>query len=251
MDGIINVDKPRGLTSAKTLYKIRSITKVRKSGHAGTLDPGATGVLIICQGKATKLVERLMDQPKVYRATARLDLTSESYDVDNPTTDVTVEQPPTIDAVRETLSTFEGSIMQVPPRFSAIKLRGMPAYKRAARGETFEIEPRPAMVYWMHLHEYSWPELDFEMCCGRGTYVRSVIRDLGIGLKTGGCLTSLVRTQVGPFKLSAAWTIDKMQDADAGAYLIDREEAIAMLSDGSAAVPDRPTLSPPCADQPR
>jgi tRNA pseudouridine55 synthase len=191
-----------------------------------------------------------MDQPKVYRATARLDITSESFDVDNPTTEVTVEQPPTIDAVREALGKFEGHIMQVPPRISAIKLRGLPAYKRAARGEDFEIKPRPAVIYWMHLHAYAWPEVDFEMCCGRGTYVRSVIRDLGIGLGTGGCLTSLSRTRIGPFKLEASWTIDRIQAAEHGSYLIDLEDAVGMLSDGPVEVPDRPAGAPACSDQP-
>ena len=120
MDGIINLNKPVGITSAKALYRVRSLTRQRKSGHAGTLDPAASGVLVICLGKATKLVESIMDQPKVYRATARLDVTSESFDSDRPLIPVEVANVPTLETVQAACTSFEGTIEQVPPQISAI-----------------------------------------------------------------------------------------------------------------------------------
>jgi tRNA pseudouridine55 synthase len=211
MDGLINLYKPAGITSAKALYRVRKITRVRKSGHAGTLDPGATGVLIVCLGKATKLVEGLMNQPKVYRATARLDATSETFDSDSDLTPVAVTDRPGMADVAAALASFEGEIEQVPPGISAVKVRGVPAYRRVREGEAVTLKPRPARIYWLHLHRYEWPTLDFEMACGRGTYVRSLIRDLGAALGTGGCLTSLARRAVGPFSIDNAWTFERME----------------------------------------
>ena len=245
LDGIINVNKSVGITSAKTLYRVRSITRQRKSGHAGTLDPGASGVLVLCLGKATKLVESIMDQPKVYRATARLDATSESFDSDRALTPVSVGDPPRIDLVRAALALFEGVIEQVPPQISAIKIDGVPAYKLARRGRTVELQPRPVNVYWVQMHGYEWPMLDFEVCCGRGTYVRSLIRDLGEKLGSGGCLTSLIRRRVGPFTDSDAWTLDALEAASSSReYLIDLERARLLLERSAVVIPDRPGGDP-------
>lgn len=230
MDGLINFHKPVGITSAKALYRVRTITGQRKSGHAGTLDPAASGVLILCLGKATKLVENLMDQPKVYRATARLDVTSESFDSDRPLQPVAVEMLPTIEQVRAALASFEGTIEQVPPGISAVKVGGVPAYKRAARDEVVALKPRPVRVDWIRLHAYSWPAIDFEMCCGRGTYVRSIIRDLGLALGTGGCLTALIRTRIGPFSIDDAWTFDRLQQAPPAEYLTPFDRAVSLLT---------------------
>jgi tRNA pseudouridine55 synthase len=238
LHGLINLHKPVGITSAKSVYRVRSITRQRKSGHAGTLDPGASGVLIICLGRATKLVERLMDLPKVYRATARLDVTSESLDSDRPWQPVEVAHVPEEQEVRQACAAFEGLIQQVPPDISAVKVGGRPAYRRARRREPLELKPRPVTVYWVDVHRYAWPDLDFELACGRGTYVRALIRDLGGALSTGGCLTSLVRSQVGPFTLDEAWTFERLGAADdPGRYVIPIERAGAVLSD--ARIPPR------------
>ncbi len=246
LDGIINLDKPTGITSAKALYKVRSITRQRKSGHAGTLDPGASGVLVLCLGRATKLVERIMDQPKVYRATARLDVTSESFDADRELVSVTVAEPPTEAALHQALTRFEGTIQQLPPNISAIKIGGVPSYKLARKGRTVALRSRPVQVYWLHLHRYEYPELEFEMCCGRGTYVRAIIRDLGDTLGTGGCLTSLVRTRIGPFSRDNAWTIDALADTASPAdYLIELDECKRLLDPGAIAIPPRPVPRAP------
>lgn len=241
MDGIINFNKPVGITSAKALYKVRTITHQRKSGHAGSLDPNASGVLVLCMGRATKLVEQVMNQPKVYRAVARLDVTSDSFDSDRPLMPVPVARPPTPDELRSALLSFEGAIEQTPPDISAVKVGGVPAYKRARRNQPLELKPRQVHVYWLHLRSYDFPNLDFEMCCGRGTYVRALIRDLGQRLNTGGCLTSLVRLRVGPFAIAEAWTLDAMRDADPAAYLIELPRAVSLLDAGATTVPPRPT----------
>ncbi len=242
MDGIINLNKPTGITSAKALYRVRSITGERKSGHAGTLDPAASGVLVLCLGKATKLVESIMDQPKVYRATARLDVTSESFDCDRPLRPVTVATIPTRDAVRARCETFKGTIEQTPPQISAVKVGGVPAYKRRVAEGPVVLAARPVTIYWLHIHAYAWPTIEFEMCCGRGTYVRSLVRDLGERLGVGGCLTSLTRTRVGPFTVESAWSIEALGNtAEAGEYLMDLEPSRKALAPGRVVIPPRPT----------
>jgi len=239
--GIINLNKPIGITSAKAVYRVRKITGERKSGHAGTLDPNASGVLLVCLGKATKLVERVMDQPKVYRAVARLDLTSASYDAERETAPVEVAHPPTVEAVNNAIASFEGLIQQVPPAVSALKIKGMPAYKLARKRRPIELEPRTVRVYWMRLHRYAFPEVDFEMCCGRGTYVRALIRDLGEALGAGGCLTCLTRTQVGPFRQSEGWRFGALEAAPSiDTYLTDLAECEGLLEPQATRPPAPP-----------
>jgi tRNA pseudouridine55 synthase len=245
LHGIINFDKPTGITSAKALYKVRSITRQRKSGHAGTLDPAASGVLVLCLGRATKLVERIMDQPKVYRATARLDVTSDSFDLDRPLIPAPVRSVPDLDTMRATCAEFEGAIQQVPPSISAVKVGGRPAYKHAARGKPVELAARPVHIYWLYLHAFRYPEIEFEACCGRGMYVRALIRDLGERLGTGGCLTSLVRRRVGPFHQSEAWSLDRLKAAaDPSEYLIDLSQAQQFLAPEAMVIPPRPSDPP-------
>ncbi len=239
MDGLINLYKPHGITSAKAVYRVRRITRVRKSGHAGTLDPIAEGVLLICLGGATKLVEKLMDLPKVYRASARLDVTSESYDSEGPVTPVHVPVVPAREQVQSVMATFEGRIQQVPPKFSALKVDGLPAYRRAREGEDVSMPARPAVVYWLHLVEYAWPRVTFEMACGRGTYVRAIVRDIGLALFAGGCLTELVRTRVGPFHAESAWTLEAL-DA-----LRDPLQAVQPLETARTHLDDPAFTAPP------
>lgn len=229
MDGIINLNKPVGITSAKALYRVRAIVGERKSGHGGTLDPMACGVLLICLGKATKLVERIMDQPKVYRAAVRLDVTSDSFDAEAEVRDVSVESIPKECNVGAALAAFEGDIAQVPPSVSALKVGGIPAYKRARRGESLVLEPRRARIYWIRMQRFTWPELEFDVCCGRGTYVRAVVRDLGQALGTGGCLTRLERTQIGPFTINDSWSFESLDRDTTSDYLVSLPEAVRIL----------------------
>lgn len=234
MDGVINFDKPVGITSAKALYRVRALTGFRKSGHAGTLDPGAEGVLLICCGRATKLVEQLMGLRKVYRATGRLDVTSASLDSDSPHEAVPCARVPVAEEVAAALAGFAGVIDQIPPAISAIKISGRPAYKLARRGEAPELRARAVTIHWLRLHQYEWPMIDFEMSCGRGTYVRALIRDLGARLGVGGCLTSLARTRIGPFARAAGATFDDLE-REGGTRLIPIERVVELLADRDAA----------------
>lgn len=240
LDGIINLNKPTGITSAKALYRVRSIVRERKSGHGGTLDPGASGVLLICMGRATKLVERIMDQPKVYRATARLDVTSDSYDSDATLRPVEPTAVPDTAAVAAALRDFEGEIQQIPPAISAVKVGGRPAYEWARMGKTVALAPRLARVYWTCLHTFVWPTLDFEICCGRGTYIRAIIRDLGAQLQTGGCLTSLERTCIGPFHIGDAWTFESLERSEPRDYVVELSDTLRRLDPAQLTVPTRP-----------
>jgi len=242
MDGLIILNKPIGITSAKALYRVRKSTGVRKSGHAGTLDPGAAGVLVLCMGKATKLVESLMNQPKVYHAAARLDVTSESYDSDYPLIDAPAARIPDPEEVIAACRRFEGDIEQIPPAISALKVDGRRAYKRRRVGESIELKPRPARIYWLCVRRYEWPVLEFDVACGRGTYVRALIRDIGAALGAGGCLTALTRAAVGPFDIRRACSFADLEGAErAEDYLIPLEQARALLSKQAVEAPPRPT----------
>ncbi|MFN0136110.1 MAG: tRNA pseudouridine(55) synthase TruB [Phycisphaerae bacterium] len=229
MDGIIVLDKPAGISSAKALYKVRKLVGQKKSGHAGTLDPAATGVLVLCLGKATKLVEQIMGLPKAYRAAARLDVTSESFDSDRPLIPVDCPSVPDAASVAAAMQTFEGDIEQMPPAVSALKIGGRRAYRMKIDVAEAQLRPRAARIYWLKLHAYDWPTLDFEMACGRGTYVRSVIRDWGAKLSAGGCLTALRRTQVGPFHIDDSWTLERIE-TQPQACLIPLERAAEMIA---------------------
>jgi tRNA pseudouridine55 synthase len=214
MDGLLNYCKPPGISSARALDQVRRATHQRRSGHAGTLDPFADGVLLICLGKATKRVEKLMELAKGYRAVARLDVTSESFDIDRPLTPVTITHVPTIEEVAAALDSFRGVIEQTPPSVSALKLGGVPAYRRVLRGEVVQLAPRKVTIYEVNLLRYKFPEVEFSLTCGRGTYVRAVARDLGTRLGAGGCLTQLTRTAVGPFYCEDAIRLEQLSDAE-------------------------------------
>lgn len=246
MDGLINLDKPAGISSTRALERVRRATGQRRSGHAGTLDPAAGGVLLVCLGKATRLVERLMDQPKVYTATARLDVTSESHDAASPMIPIDVRTPPEASEVLQAAARLEGLIEQVPPVISAIKVAGRPAYRLARSGRPPQLAPRLVKIYWIHVVEYCWPRLSFSLACGRGTYVRAVIRDWGAALGAGGCLTSLTREAVGPFRRAEACTIEQLERAaDAAPFVVPLERVRELLSTDPPPIPARPVSAQP------
>ncbi len=242
MDGLIIFNKPVGITSAKALYRVRKIVKQRKSGHGGTLDPGATGVLVLLMGKGTKLTELIMNQPKVYRATARFDVTSESLDSDSGLLPVQVARVPDEMVVLTAARTFEGEIQQIPPKISAVKVGGKPAYKRAWQGEDIPLAAKTVQIYWLAVHAYHWPKIDFEMACGRGTYVRSLIRDWGKAMGVGGCLTSLSRTRIGPFSIDNTATFDQLESDAPEQHVIPLEEARRLLDPEAIEVPQKPDV---------
>ena len=204
LNGVLVIDKPLGWTSAKVCSTVRWATEGAKVGHAGTLDPLATGVLVCCLGKATKSIPRRMDDEKVYIATIALDATSTTEDLEGEVTPVHVPEPPTRADIESAAAGFIGGIMQTPPIFSAVHVDGQRAYHLARKGKTPEVRAKPVIIHEITVDEYEWPRLVITVRCGKGTYIRSIARDLGKALGTGGMLTALVRTRVGEYMIENA-----------------------------------------------
>jgi tRNA pseudouridine55 synthase len=203
--GIINVNKPAGMSSARVVARVkRMLPRGTKIGHAGTLDPFATGVLLLLVGKATRLCERLMDAPKQYQATVKLGATTPTEDPESPETPTPDVRPPARQQVETALRNFVGEILQRPSAFSAMKVGGRRAYDLARKGHQVELKARPVKVYAIEMLDYEWPFVRLRIDCGRGTYIRAIARDLGEALGTGGYVTALCRTRVGTFALEGA-----------------------------------------------
>lgn len=235
VQGIINLDKPAGISSARAVARVkRLLPRGTKIGHAGTLDPFATGVLLLLVGKGTKQCERLMGEPKQYETTVKLGATTATLDPESP------EEPfsstPASSGVSASsalfspahgpgymsaskgreeieivLARFVGDIQQRPPTFSAMKVGGRRAYKLARAGEPVELAPRTVRVYGIELLNYDWPLLRVRIDCGRGTYIRAIARDVGEALGVGGYLTQLRRTRVGSFDASSVITLEQLE----------------------------------------
>ncbi|MBL8885052.1 MAG: tRNA pseudouridine(55) synthase TruB [Phycisphaerales bacterium] len=229
--GLLIIDKQQRFTSMdvcailRTRLRRAGAPKRIKVGHAGTLDPLATGVLVVLVGKATRSVNVYMASEKEYTTTVDLSRSSNSDDLGGEVTDVAVANPPDRAAVERALGAFRGEIMQLPPQFSAMKVGGRRAYALAREGTHAPLQPRPVQIYELELRGYSWPNVDLHIRCGKGTYIRSFARDLGIALKTGGILTALRRTRVGAFDLSMAKTLEQLPQ-------ILRQEDLLPLIDG-------------------
>lgn len=221
ISGIINLNKPAGMSSARAVSFVkRLLPRGTKIGHAGTLDPFATGVLLLLVGRATRLCERLMDQPKQYEATIRLGATTATDDPESPELATPGACAPERPQIEQALNQFEGRILQRPPAFSALKVGGRRAYDLARRGSPVLLQPRPVQIYEIELIEYAWPLLDLRVDCGRGTYVRALARDIGAALQTGGYLQALSRTRVGQFPLEQAVTIDRLREDSVQNHLL-------------------------------
>ena len=200
MNGLLVIDKPGGMTSRNVVNRVqRWFPKGTKVGHTGTLDPLATGVLVVCVGAATRLADLVQGMGKSYRSRFRLGARSDTDDADGTVTPVPGATPPTEEQVRATLGTFVGQIEQRPPAYSALKLGGRRAHDLARRGKVVSVAPRVVRVDAARLLGYDWPFVDVEIDCGKGTYIRSIARDLGEKLGCGGLVEALRRTRVGPF----------------------------------------------------
>lgn len=211
LTGLIVVDKPVGLSSMGVVRRVRRASGGAKTGHAGTLDPLATGVVICCLGKATKSVEKLMGQPKVYDTTVDLSAFTNTDDLEGERQEVEVTDPPSIQRIEQICKSFIGTIQQTPPAYSAIHINGQRAYKLARRGEVVDMPTKTVRIDAIDILEYAWPMLTLSITCGRGTYIRSLGRDIGKQLGTGGHLAALRRKAVGGYNLEMAHPIERFE----------------------------------------
>lgn len=210
--GFLNIYKPKGLTSHDVVARLRKITKVRQIGHTGTLDPFATGVLPICIGKATRLIEYL-DDDKEYLATVQFGKNTATYDLEGEIT-ATFDKKVTEEDVKNTLKDFEGEISQIPPIYSAIKVNGKKLYDYARQGQDIEIKPRKVTISKIELKEFdkTSQSAKITVACSKGTYIRSIVYDLGAKLGCGGYLTALERTQAGKFQVNTAIKLEDLTE---------------------------------------
>lgn len=208
--GIINVYKEKGFTSHDVVAKLRGITRQKKIGHTGTLDPDAEGVLPVCLGSATKVCDLLTDRDKVYRTVLLLGMDTDTQDIsgtvleEKEVTGITQEQ------VTDAVMSFIGEYAQIPPMYSAIKINGKKLYELAREGKTVERKPRNVTIHDIRIRKIDLPRVEMEVSCSKGTYIRTLCHDIGERLGCGGCMESLLRTQVGHFSLDNSIRLDEI-----------------------------------------
>ena len=213
IDGVMNLNKPAGLTSRQVVNIVQRLARPAKVGHAGTLDPLATGVLVVCVGSATRLIEYVQRMPKRYHGTFLLGRFSTTEDIEGEVTELADPPQPSPTAVEDATRQFVGCIQQRPPAYSALKIEGRRAYKLARRGEAVELKPRPITIHSMDIVRYDYPELVLDIACGSGTYVRSLGRDLAEALGTAAVMSALERTAIGNFRVDEALDPGTLTDA--------------------------------------
>lgn len=228
LHGLLVVDKPPRLTSHDVVGRIRRLTGIRRVGHAGTLDPFATGVVVIAVGRATRVLQHVENTDKCYVAHIVLGAETDSGDVDGVV--VARQSPeswPDDKQVREVIATFIGEIEQIPPVYSAIKVGGQPLHRQVRAGKTVEAPPRLVTIHAIDVHSYEPPDLVIAVHCAKGTYIRALARDIGVSLGTYGYCHSLRRVAVGRFSIEQAWPMDELMELDA----IDNWHDIAIHPD--------------------
>lgn len=230
LKGIINIDKPQNYTSFDCVAILRRAAWTKKIGHTGTLDPMATGVLACCIGPATRILEYLEDDIKEYHCTLRLGIETDTCDIWGSVT--ALQDVPEIEesAIRQAFAAFEGPIEQIPPQYAAIKVDGRKLYEYAREGRHVEVPARPVTIHELEILDIREEEVDFRVVCSKGTYVRSLCRDIGKRLGTGGTMAALRRTRTGMCRIEESLPIEAVKDMDAAAlepYIIPMEKALA------------------------
>jgi len=207
---IILIDKPSGPTSFQVVSKIRNITGVKKVGHSGTLDPKASGLMIVCTGKKTKEMDNFINLNKTYTGIIRLGLTSPSMDLETECTEIHIPVDLDEKKIFEVRDGFLGEIEQIPPMFSAIKIRGKKLYNLARKGKTIEREPRKIFIEKFEIDKVDLPDIHFTITCSKGTFIRVIADDFGKKLNSGGILLELRRTGIGEFRVDEAIRMDQI-----------------------------------------
>ena len=217
------------MTSRQAVDVVKRLVRPSKVGHAGTLDPLATGVLVVCVGAATRLIEYVQRMPKSYVGTFMLGRHSTTEDIEGEVVELADAPVPALDQIQAVAREFEGEILQRPPAFSALKVNGRRAYKMARKGETVELQARPISIHRIAVRAYEYPQLVLEVDCGSGTYIRSLGRDLAESLGTAAVMSVLVRTAIGKFDLRSALDPDKLTKENIGRYLLPMIHAVDYL----------------------
>lgn len=205
MFGLLNINKPKGLSSRDAVNRVSRCVKRVKIGHCGTLDPLATGVLVVALGQATRLVSYVQQTEKTYEGSFRLGCHSPTEDIESDVIEIPNAPSVTEEQIRDCLNMFQGEIEQVPPLYSALKVNGKRAYELARKGVDVELPARPVTIYELQLLDFDYPDFRLRICCGAGTYVRSLGRDIGKALGSGAVMTSLIRTAIGGFEVGAGF----------------------------------------------
>ena len=213
LSGILNVNKPSGMTSFQVVALVKRLSGERRVGHAGTLDPMATGVLPVCLGKATRVIEYLAEATKTYRAEIELGAATDTYDAEGQVTERGDSSAIDRQWLESALDSFRGLILQTPPMHSALKYQGKPLYELARAGITVERKERVALIHTLELVDWQPPVVTIEVVCGKGTYIRSIAHDLGQALGCGAFLSSLVRLRYGPFDVRDGISVSQLEDA--------------------------------------
>ncbi|APC40913.1 tRNA pseudouridine(55) synthase TruB [Clostridium estertheticum] len=222
MNGILNVFKPTGITSFDVVRLIRKISKVKKVGHAGTLDPEASGVLPVCIGKATKAIDYIMGDFKIYETELKLGVITDTYDREGKILKES-EVNSGVDEITLAIKSFIGEIKQVPPMYSALKVNGKKLYELARAGIEIEREARPITIYDINITDIKLPYIKFTVKCSKGTYIRSLCYDIGEKLKCGGMMWNLQRTATGQFHIDNAININELNEENINKYIMPIE----------------------------
>ncbi|WP_411682963.1 tRNA pseudouridine(55) synthase TruB [Clostridium thailandense] len=225
MDGILNINKPTGMTSFDVVRKVKNIAKTKKVGHTGTLDPEASGVLPICIGRATKLVDYIMNDYKIYKAELKLGVITDTYDREGKilkTSQINVSK----EQVESVINSFIGEIEQVPPMFSALKVNGQRLYSLARQGIEVERKARKINIYDINILDINIPNIIFEVKCSKGTYIRSLCYDIGERLECGGTMWNLQRIKTGAFNILNSVELETLNSDNISDYLIPMDRAL-------------------------
>ena len=226
MDGIINVFKPKGISSFQVVRAVRFISGEKKVGHTGTLDPLASGVLPICLGKGTKIIEYIMENQKVYKATLKLGEETDTYDLEGTVINSKEVGEIPLSEVEKVLKSYIGEINQIPPMYSALKVDGKRLYELARKGIEVEREARKITIYDIELLKYDKPFITIRVKCSKGTYIRSLCKDIGDSLKCGAVMTELVREGSGVFNTENSVELDSLTKDNFNNYLISLDDAL-------------------------
>ncbi|MBS4031398.1 MAG: tRNA pseudouridine(55) synthase TruB [Clostridiales bacterium] len=219
MDGILNILKPPGMTSHDVVYRIRRLTKVKRTGHTGTLDPGAAGVLPVCVGKATRVAEYVLETDKNYRAELTLGTATDTEDAAGEVIKQSSVPVVSVSEARRVLAGFLGPGHQIPPMYSAVRKNGVKLYTLARRGESVEREPRAIHIYNIELVRLDAGKILFDVQCSRGTYIRTLCVEIAEKLGSCGHMSFLLRTAVGPFQLDQSYTLEELNGLEASGML--------------------------------